>query len=146
MRVIHVSRRTLLSGVACFAVAGIVPTTVAHAAPAAGDRYGLFYFFAQSCAACEAFDPILRMVSDRYRMPVMAVSMDGGPNRMFPGYVVDSGQRARMGVAGRATPVLVLFDTQTRRILPIGSGLMSADEVMQRISLLTTPQTGSDRR
>ncbi len=146
MPVLHVSRRKLLAGAAFLTWTGLAPITAAHAATAVGDRYGLFYFFAQSCAACEAFDPILRMVSDRYRMPVMAVSMDGGPNRFFPRYVVDSGQRARMGVEGRSTPVLVLFDTLTRRILPVGSGLMSADEVVQRIAFLTTPQAGSARR
>lgn len=109
-----------------------------------GERYGMFYFFAQSCAACEVFAPILRSVADSHRMSVMAVSMDGGPSRQFPNYVVDSGQRARMGVPGSATPALVLFDTATRRTVPIGFGIMSADEIMERIFLLTNTKVGSD--
>src|SRR3546814_1559506 len=63
-------------------------------------RYGLFYFYAQSCGACDLFSPILRSVADSHRMAVMAVSMDGGPSRDFPNYVVDAGQRARMGIPG----------------------------------------------
>lgn len=107
-------------------------------------RYGLFYFFAQSCGACELFAPILRSVADSHRMAVMAVSMDGGPSRDFPNYVVDSGQRTRMGLTGNETPALVLFDTATRRTIPIGYGILSADEIMDRIFALTNTKVGSD--
>lgn len=109
-----------------------------------GQRYGLFYFFAQSCGACEIFAPILRSVADSHHMAIMAVSMDGGPSNQFPNYVVDSGQRARMGVPGNATPALVLFDTATRKTMPVGFGIMSADEIMERIFLLTNTRVGSD--
>ncbi|KEQ53708.1 conjugal transfer protein TraF [Sphingobium chlorophenolicum] len=109
-----------------------------------GQRYGLFYFYAQSCGACEVFAPILRSVTDSHRLTVMAVSMDGGPNREFPNYVVDSGQRARMGVPGNETPALVLFDTQTKRTIPVGYGVLSADEIMDRIFMLTNTKVGSD--
>jgi conjugal transfer pilus assembly protein TraF len=107
-------------------------------------RYGLFYFFAQSCGACELFSPILRSVADAHGMVVMAVSMDGGPSRDFPNYVVDAGQRARMGVPGAETPALVLFDTATRRTIPVGFGILSADEIRDRIFALTNTKVGSD--
>jgi conjugal transfer pilus assembly protein TraF len=109
-----------------------------------GQRYGLFYFFAQSCGACELFSPILRSVADSHRLAVMAVSMDGGPSRDFPNYVVDAGQRARMGVPGNETPALVLFDTATKRTIPVGYGILSADEIMDRIFALTNTKVGSD--
>jgi conjugal transfer pilus assembly protein TraF len=107
-------------------------------------RYGLFYFYAQSCAACDVFSPILRSVADSHRMAVMAVSMDGGPSHDFPNYVVDSGQRARMGISGNETPALVLFDTTTKRTIPVGYGILSADEIMDRIFTLTSTRVGSD--
>ena len=107
-------------------------------------RYGLFYFYPQSCGACEVFAPILHSVADSHRMAVMAVSMDGGPSRDFPNYVVDSGQRARMGVSGNETPALVLFDTATKRTIPVGYGILSADEIMDRIFMLTNTKVGSD--
>ncbi|MDE8652861.1 conjugal transfer protein TraF [Novosphingobium album (ex Liu et al. 2023)] len=109
-----------------------------------GQRYGLFYFFAQSCGACELFSPILRSVADSHRMAVMAVSMDGGPSRDFPNYMVDAGQRARMGIPGNETPALVLFDTATKRTIPVGYGILSADEIMDRIFALTNTKVGSD--
>ena len=109
-----------------------------------GQRYGLFYFYAQSCGACELFAPILRAVADSHRLAVMAVSMDGGPSRDFPNYVVDAGQRARMGVPGNDTPALVLFDTVHKRTIPVGYGILSADEIMDRIFMLTNTKVGSD--
>lgn len=107
-------------------------------------RYGLFYFYAQSCAACEIQSPILKSLSDSNRLSVVAVSMDGGPNRVFPNYVVDTGQRVRMGLRDAATPALVLFDTVTKRPIPIGAGLMAADEIIDRIFVLTNTKPGSD--
>lgn len=107
-------------------------------------RYGLFYFYAQSCGACELFAPILRSVADSHRLAVMAISMDGGPSREFPNYVVDAGQRARMGIPGNETPALVLFDTVTKRTIPVGYGILSADEIMDRIFALTNTKVGSD--
>ena len=107
-------------------------------------RYGLFYFYAQSCGACDIFSPILRSVADSHNITVMAVSMDGGPSREFPGYVVDAGQRTRMGISGKETPALVLFDTLTKRIIPVGYGILSADEIMDRIFALTNTKVGSD--
>ncbi len=109
-----------------------------------GQRYGLFYFYAQSCGACELFSPILRSVADSHRLAVMAVSMDGGPSRDFPNYVVDAGQRARMGIPGNETPALVLFDTVTKRTIPVGFGILSADEIRDRIFALTNTKVGSD--
>jgi conjugal transfer pilus assembly protein TraF len=109
-----------------------------------GQRYGLFYFFAQSCGACEIFAPILRSVTDSHRMTVMAVSMDGGPSKEFPNYVVDSGQRRRMGLTGNETPALVLFDTVTKRTIPVGYGILTTDEIMDRIFMLTNTKVGSD--
>ena len=97
-----------------------------------------------SCGACEIFAPILRSVADSHGLAVMAVSMDGGPSKDFTNYVVDSGQRERMGVPGNATPALVLFDTATKKTVPIGFGILSADEIMDRIFMLTNTKVGSD--
>ncbi len=107
-------------------------------------RYGIFYFYAQSCGACEVFAPILKSLSDKSGFDVVAVSMDGGPNRVFPKYVVDAGHYARMGLTSRATPALVLYDTVTKRPIPIGTGILSQDEITQRIFTLTNTKPGSD--
>src|SRR3546814_16480118 len=76
-----------------------------------GDRYGLFYFFAQTCGACEVMSPIVKAVADRWQLTVRAISTDGGPSRHFPNYTVESGQRPRLGLEPKSTPALVLWDS-----------------------------------
>lgn len=107
-------------------------------------RYGVFYFYSSSCAACEVFSPIMRGVSDRFGLKVMAVSMDGGGSSAFPRFLIDTGQYEAMGLTGKQVPALVLYDTQTKRPMPIGYGVMAADEVMERIFTLTNVKSGSD--
>lgn len=108
------------------------------------DRYGLFFFFSSSCAACDVFSPVLRSLSDKYKLSVLPVSMDGGANRAFPRFVVNKGQYAKMGLEGNQVPALVLFDTYLKKPIPIGYGVMAEDEVMQRIFYLTSVKPGSD--
>ena len=53
-------------------------------------RYGLFYFFAQSCGACEVMSPIVQGVASTWHIAVRAISTDGGPSRHFPNYTVET--------------------------------------------------------
>ena len=109
------------------------------------ERYGVFYFYASSCGACDIFAPILKAVSDRFGLAVLAVSMDGGPTATFPNYVVDAGQYERLGLGtDRQVPALVLFDSVTKQPMPIGYGILSQDEIMDRVFQLTQVQPGSD--
>jgi len=108
------------------------------------ERYGLFFFYSTSCAACEVFSPIVRSLSDKYHLSVLPVSMDGGPTPAFPRYVVNQGQYEKMGLEGGQVPALVLFDTYLKKPIPIGYGIMAEDEVLQRIFYLTSVKPGSD--
>ena len=109
-----------------------------------GKRYGLFYFFAQNCGACEVMSPIVKSVSGRWKLTVRAISTDGGPSRHFQNYTVETGQRARMGLKPKITPALVLWDSAQSRAIPIGYGIISADELQDRIYLLTSKEAGHD--
>ena len=108
------------------------------------ERYGLFYFFAQTCGACEVMSPIVKSVADRWHITVRAISTDGGPSRHFPDYAVENGQRPRMGLEPAITPALVLWDSVLNRPIPIGYGVLSADELQDRIYLLTSKEAGND--
>jgi conjugal transfer pilus assembly protein TraF len=109
-----------------------------------GKRYGLFYFFAQSCGACEVMSPIVQSVAATWSITVRAISTDGGPSRHFPNYTVETNQRARMGLEPKVTPAVVLWDAAKGRPIPIGYGVMSADELQDRIYLLTSKEAGRD--
>ena len=108
------------------------------------ERYGLFYFFAQSCGACEVMSPIVQSVASTWKITVRAISTDGGPSRHFPRYTVETNQRARMGLDPGVTPAVVLWDAAQSRAIPIGYGVMSADELQDRIYLLTSKEAGRD--
>ena len=107
-------------------------------------RYGLFYFFAQSCGACEVMSPIVQSVASTWKITVRAISTDGGPSRHFPRYTVETNQRRRMGLDPGVTPAVVLWDAATNQAIPIGYGVMSADELQDRIYLLTSKEAGRD--
>ncbi len=109
-----------------------------------GQRYGLFYFFAQSCGACSVMSPIVKAVADTHGITVRAISTDGGPSETFPRYTVETNQRAAMGLTSQVTPAVVLFDSATRTPIPIGYGVIAADELMDRIFALTQRKAGSD--
>ena len=129
-------RRALLASAGSFLVGSLGVTPALGQAARLQDRFGIIYFFAQSCGACKQQGPILRQLSAQTGFQVMAVSEDGGPSEDFPQYRVDSGQRIRMGIQGNATPTLALFDTQTRQAVEISNGVMPADEILRRIGLV----------
>lgn len=108
------------------------------------ERYGLFYFFAQSCGACEVMSPIVQGVASTWHIAVRAISTDGGPSRHFPRYTVETNQRAKMGLDPGVTPAVVLWDAAKGQAIPIGYGVMSADELQDRIYLLTAKEAGRD--
>ena len=98
------------------------------------DRFGIFYFFAQTCGVCKQQSPVLRAFAERSAITVVAVSEDGGMTPEFPHYRVDTGQRARMGLAGNTTPTIALFDTRTHRVVEIAEGFIDEADLARRIT------------
>ena len=88
--------------------------------------------------------PSIRSVARTWHIELRAISTDGGPSRQFDRYTVETNQRARMGLEPKITPAVVLWDSVKGRPIPIGYGVMSADELQDRIYLLTTKDPGRD--
>ena len=68
------------------------------------------------------------------------MSLDGGGLPEFPRPARDNGMSATLGL--RIVPLLVLGNVRDRRLLPIGSGVLSAQEIVERIYLLTQTRPG----
>lgn len=115
-----------------------------NAVTSISERYGLFYFFSSTCGACLAFSPVLRAFADAHGLTVRAVSVDGGPSVYFPDAIRDQGQMRQIGLGDAPTPAVVLFDTETREVLPVAFGIVSAADLADRIFLLTTTEAGDD--
>ena len=109
-----------------------------------GERYGLIYLGHAGCASCKVFGPLLRAFAERHGLDVLAVSLTGEALEGWPEAVADNGRAASLGLAGAPSPALVLFDTATRRAVPVGFGVMAEDEMAERIFALTELEAGND--
>jgi len=101
------------------------------------DRYGVYYFYAKNCAACEVFSPILQVFSRMHGVKVVAVSMDGGPNGVFRDWRPNNGIAEALGLQNSVTPAVLLFDAETSETIPVSFGVISVEELEDRIFALT---------
>ena len=109
-----------------------------------GERYGLIYLGHAGCAGCKVFGPLLRAFARRHGLDVLAVSLTGEALEGWPEAVADNGRAARLGLGHAPVPALVLFDTQTKRVVPVGFGVMAEDQMAERIYALTALEAGHD--
>ena len=109
-----------------------------------GERYGLIYLGHAGCAGCKVFGPLLRAFASRHGLDVLAVSLSGEALEGWPEAVPDNGRAARLGLGKAPVPALVLFDARTKKVLPVGFGVMAEDEMAERIYALTALEPGHD--
>ena len=109
-----------------------------------GERYGLIYLGEAGCTGCRVFGPLLRAFAMRHGLDVLAVSLGGGPLEGWPEAVPDNGRAERLGLGGAPLPAVVLFDTLTKEVLPVGFGVLAEDQLADRIFLSVSREVGSD--
>lgn len=95
------------------------------------DKYGIYFFYLSTCAACHAYSPILKEFSKIYGVNVLPVSADGGALPEWQDFVVDRGQIAKLGI--KVFPTTVLFDINSKKMMHIGTGIVSHDELLDNI-------------
>lgn len=96
--------------------------------------HGLIFVFRSDCPFCHRFAPILKRFEQEFGMTVLAVSMDGGTLPEYPDARPDNGIATRLNA--RSVPALYLTQPAKREIRPIGFGLMSDTELLERIATL----------
>lgn len=106
-----------------------------------GQDHVLFFFFRSDCPYCHAFAPTLQAFQARYGLQVVAVSMDGGPMPGFPDARLDNGIATTLRVS--TVPAVFLAQPYTGAITPIGFGVLSETQLLERIALVATPQTAA---
>ncbi|MES2260961.1 MAG: conjugal transfer protein TraF [Pseudomonadota bacterium] len=100
-----------------------------------GKDHVLFFFFRSDCPYCHALAPILDAFQLRHGIRVMAISMDGGTIPGFPDARTDNGISRTLKVA--QVPALFLAQPYTGKITPIGFGVLSEAQLLERISIVT---------
>lgn len=104
--------------------------------------HGLFFFFRSDCPYCHAMAPMLKQFEAKYGFTVYAVSMDGGGLPDYPRPQRDNGIAARLvaelGIPPEEfqVPFTVLAQPGTREILPVGFGVMTASDMVERIDMV----------
>lgn len=116
-----------------------------------GRTYGLFFIFRSTCPYCHREAPMLKRFARRYGISVVPISQDGPGLPDYPHPRPDAGISAQLGV--QSVPALFLVNPNRREVMPIAYGLISEQELIQRMIRLTArigqpPNTGypGDRR
>lgn len=104
--------------------------------------HGLWFFFRGSCGYCHQFAPILKRFAERYGFNILAVSLDGGTLSEFSNVRINHGQAEQLNVT--SVPALFSVNPKTQDILPIGHGLMTEQELEERIWVLTQHKRGGE--
>jgi conjugal transfer pilus assembly protein TraF len=103
---------------------------------------GLFFFFRGDCPYCHQLAPILKYLQDVHGIEVFPVSLDGRRMPQFPHAYPDNGISRVLEVA--QVPALFLSSKLERRVQPIGYGVLAADEILERMYVLTQTKPGED--
>lgn len=91
---------------------------------------GILFFYRSDCQYCHAMAPILKEFSVRYKVNVMAVSLDGGPIEHFPYALPNNGIAQQLKV--QAVPALFVMDTKAKEFKPLGYGVIAQSTLEDR--------------
>lgn len=115
---------------------------VRQAIDALSEDYGIWFFFRGSCPYCHRFAPILAAFSRRYGIDILPITLDGGTLPEFPNPKFDLQVAEELDVT--VVPSVYLVNPKTRDIITLSHGLLSQDELADRIYVLTQTKPGED--
>ncbi|MBY0366800.1 conjugal transfer protein TraF [Roseateles aquatilis] len=97
----------------------------------------LFFFFRSDCPYCHAFAPTLEAFQARHGIQIVPISVDGGGLPNFPQYRRDNGISKTLQVT--QVPAVFLAEPFSGKITPIGFGVLSEAQLLERIATVTAP-------
>ncbi len=95
--------------------------------------HALIFFFRGDCPYCHAFAPVLQAFAQRFGLKVLAISLDGGRLDGFADIRPDNGIARNLQVA--QVPALFLAQPFSGQITPVGFGVMSESQLLERLAL-----------
>lgn len=109
-----------------------------------GKQYGLFFFFRSDCPYCHRFAPVLKAFAEAHGLTVMPVSLDGGGLPEYPAPQSNQGQFERLVGSKAVVPALVAVNPTTHQVVPLSFGLVTQEELLKRVYVLTQLEVGHD--
>lgn len=107
------------------------------AVQASATTHALVFFLKGACPYCHAFAPVLAEFAQRTGFTVYPVSLDGGGLPEYPEPRVDPEAAARFNV--EVVPAVFLVDPRTGDRQPLAFGVVSGEELAERLDALTRP-------
>ncbi len=105
--------------------------------------HGLYFFLRGDCPYCHQLAPVLKYLESAYGVEVFPISLDGTGLPGYPSPRPDNGIARLLGVSTVPALYLMPRDTTTGNVpIPLGQGMLSADEIVQRIHVLTRTRPG----
>jgi conjugal transfer pilus assembly protein TraF len=105
-----------------------------------GKEWGIFFFFRSDCPYCHVMSETLAWLSQSHGITIFPVSLDGTGLPRYPAPRRDNGLAAKLGV--EEVPLMVLGNVRDKRLVPLGSGVISSQEMIERIHILTSTRPG----
>lgn len=102
--------------------------------------WGIFFFFKSDCPYCHKMGPIIKFISEEYGITVFPISVDGQGIPDYPKPAPDNGMTAKLKI--RQVPTLVLGNIKDKRLVMLGSGVVSGQDLIERIYILTSTRPG----
>lgn len=105
---------------------------------AIGRDHVLIFFFRGDCGYCHKLAPVLNAFRLRHGIPLVAVSVDGGAMPAIPEARIDNGIARALKVV--QVPAVFLAQPFTGSIVPVGFGVLSDAQLVERVIAVATQQ------
>lgn len=104
--------------------------------------HAIFFFFRSDCPYCHVYAPVLERFASSYGIMVVPISVDGGAVPPFESPRADNGISRTLNVS--QVPATFLAQPTTGVITPIGFGVLSTDQLVNRLTTIASPETQRD--
>lgn len=101
----------------------------------AAQEAGLIFVYDDpvDCRLCLAQAQILDAMRNAYGVEILAVSTDGSPIEYFPNAVQNEGQLEALNLVDKPRPFIAIVDPASGETQLIGGGLLTEDQILERI-------------
>ena len=102
--------------------------------------HGLFFYFRSDCPYCHAMAPHLKYIQKRFGIKIVPISLDGKGIPGFENPIPDNGSSEYLNIT--TVPALFIGKPSTGEMTALGYGIMSMQEIEERIYIATSLKPG----